>query len=215
MRKILPTVLDTKHESILAHERSLAKAVTSAVIESKPLSVWELTIPILFITNFFRLKRSREIFTLNLLFTKKLALEAAYDMVKRGHSKDEAMSRIKDKTRNVLASDQKGIYSQKIRQRQLKEMELLIDHYRTLLEAEGKDYTSMMKNAYRTRENYDKFLGKLKGAEIEVNRAAKQTVKISTASDLVSKMEKAAERIRMARAEKIFESNTWQQNAAR
>jgi len=207
MRKILPTVLDTKHESILAYERSLAKAVASAVIESRPLSVWEITIPILFVANFFRFKRSREVFTLNFLFTKKLALEAAYDMIKKGHGKDEAMSRIKEKTKTVLASDQKGIYSQKIRQRQLKEMELLIDHYRRLLEAEGKDYTSMMRNAYRTRENYDKFLGKLKGAEIEVNMAAKQTVKISTASNLVSKMEKAAEKIRLARAEKIFGSN--------
>ena len=207
MRKILPTVLDTKHESILAYERSLAKAVASAVIESRPLSVWEITIPILFVANFFRFKRSREVFTLNFLFTKKLALEAAYDMIKKCHGKDEAMSRIKEKTKTVLASDQKGIYSQKIRQRQLKEMELLIDHYRRLLEAEGKDYTSMMRNAYRTRENYDKFLGKLKGAEIEVNMAAKQTVKISTASNLVSKMEKAAEKIRLARAEKIFGSN--------
>ena len=207
MRKILPTVLDTKHESILAYERSLAKAVASAVIESRPLSVWEITIPILFVANFFRFKRSREVFTLNFLFTKKLALEATFEMIKKGQSKDEAMSRIKEKTKTVLASDQKGIYSQKIRQRQLKEMELLIDHYRRLLEAEGKDYTSMMRNAYRTRENYDKFLGKLKGAEIEVNMAAKQTVKISTASNLVSKMEKAAEKIRLARAEKIFGSN--------
>lgn len=207
MRRILPTVLDTKHESILAYERSLAKAVASAVIESKPLSVWEITIPILFVANFFRFKRSREVFTLNFLFTKKLALEAAFEMIKKGHSKDEAMSRIKDKTRNILGSDQKGVYSQKIRHKQLNEMELLIDHYRRLLDADGKDFTSMMKNAYRTRESYDKFLDRLKGAEIEVNRAAKQTVKISTASELVSKMEKAAEKIRLARAEKIFGSN--------
>jgi len=213
MGKILPTVLDTKHENILAHERSLAKVVASAVIESKPLSVWEITIPILFIANFFRFKRSREIFTLNFLFTKKLALEAAFDMVKKGHSKEEAMARIRDKTRDILASDQKGVYSQKIRQKQLKEMELLIDHYRRLLEADGKDYTSMMKNAHRTRENYIAFLNRLKQAESEVNRAAKQTVKISTASDLVSKMERTTERVRLARAEKIFGSNNWQQNA--
>lgn len=208
MRKILPTVLDTKHESILAHERSLAKAVTSAVIESKPLSVWEITIPILFITNFFRFKRSREIFTLNLLFTKKLALEAAFDMIKKGRGKEESMAWIKDKTRNILASDQKGIYSQKIRQKQLKEMELLLDHYRKLLEAEGKDYAAMTKNAYHTHESYTAFLGRLKRAEIEVNRVAQQTVKVSTAHDLVNKMEKAAERVRMARAEKIFKPTT-------
>lgn len=204
MRRILPTVLDTKHESILSQERSVAKAVTSAVIESKPLTVWEITIPILFIANFFRFRRSREIFTLNFLFTKKLALDAAFDMIKEGQDKEEAVARIKVKTKEILASDNKGIYSQKIRQRQMKEIDLLIDHYRKLLEAEGKDYASMMKNAYHTRENYNAFLVRLKQAEKEVNTAAQQTVKVATAYDLVSKMEKAAERTRSARAEKIF-----------
>ena len=204
MRKILPTILDTKHENILSQERSLAKAVASAVIESRPPTVWEITIPILFILNLFRFKRSREIFALNFLFTKKLALEAAFYMIKDGQSKEEAMTRIKEKTKEILASDNKEIYSQKIRQKQLKEMGLLIDHYRKLLEAEDKDYASMMRNAYQTRENYSAFLARLKQAEKEVNTAAQQTVRATAASDLVLKMEKATERIRAAQAEKIF-----------
>jgi hypothetical protein len=204
MRKILPTILDTKHENILSHERSLAKAVASAVIESRPPTVWEITIPILFILNLFKFKRSREIFALNFLFTKKLALEAAYYTIKDGQSKEEAMVRIKEKTKEILASDNKEIYSQKIRQKQLKEMGLLIDHYRKLLDAEGKDYASMVKSSYHTHENYNAFIARLKQAEKEVNLAAQQTVKVATASDFVSKMEKATERIRAARAEKIF-----------
>ncbi|UCH00237.1 MAG: NF038143 family protein [Deltaproteobacteria bacterium] len=208
MRKILPTVLDTKYESILSRERSLAKAVASAVIESKPLTVWEMMIPLVFIHNFLRYKRTREVFTLNFLFTKKLALEAAFDTVKKGQSRQQAMARIKEKTRNILAADKKGIYSQKIRQRQMKEIELLIEHYRTLLQAEGKDYNSMMKNAYRTWEEYSAFLEQIRRAEKEVNRAAQQTVRVATASDLVSKMEKATERIRRSEAGKIFEINS-------
>lgn len=208
MRRILPTVLDTKHENILSQERSFAKVVASAVIESKPLTVWEITIPIMFIANFFRFKRSREIFALNFLFTKKLALEAAFNMIKKDQNKEEAMAWIKDKTKEILFSDQKGIYSQKIRQKQLKEIELLIDHYLKLLGAEGKDYESMTKNAYQVRENYSAFLTMLKQAETEVNRAAQQTVKVATASDLVSKMENAVEKIRTARAEKIFAINS-------
>jgi len=208
MRKILPTVLDTKYESILSRERSLAKAVASAVIESKPLTVWEMMIPLVFIHNFLRYKRTREVFTLNFLFTKKLALEAAFDTVKKGQSRQQAMARIKEKTRNILAADKKGIYSQKIRQRQMKEIELLIEHYRKLLQAEGKDYNSMMKNAYRTWEEYSAFLEQIRRAEKEVNRAAQQTVRVATASDLVSKMEKATERIRRSEAGKIFEINS-------
>jgi hypothetical protein len=208
MRKILPTVLDTKYESILSRERSLAKAVASAVIESKPLTVWEMMIPLVFIHNFLRFKRTREVFTLNFLFTKKLALEAAFDTVKKGQSRQQAMARIKEKTRNILAADKKGIYSQKIRQRQMKEIELLIEHYRKLLQAEGKDYNSMMKNAYQAWEEYNAFLGQLKRAEKEVNRAAQQTVRVATASDVVSKMEKATERIRTSEAGKIFDINS-------
>ncbi len=208
MRKILPTILDTKHENILSQERSLAKAVSSAVIESKPITVWEITIPILFLLNLFRFKRSREIFALNFLFTKKLALEAAFDMIKRGQDKEEAMVRIKEKTREILASNNKEIYSQKIRQKQLKEMGLLMDHYLKLLQAEGKDYASMVKNTYHTRENYRAFLARLEQAEKEVNIAARQTVRGTTASDLVSKMEKAVEGIRTARAQEIFGINS-------
>jgi hypothetical protein len=208
MRKILPTILDTKHENILSQERSLAKAVASAVIESRPPTVWEITIPILFILNLFRFKRSKEIFALNFLFTKNLALEAAFYMIRQGQDKEEAVVRIKEKTREILASDNKEIYSQKIRQKQLKEMGLLIDHYLKLLEAEGKDYASMVKNAYHTRENYSAFLARLKQAEKEVNTAAQQTVRGTTAFDLVSKMEKATESIRTVRAEKIFGINS-------
>jgi len=186
----------------------LAKAVASAVIESKPLTVWEMMIPLVFIHNFLRYKRTREVFTLNFLFTKKLALEAAFDTVKKGQSRQQAMARIKEKTRNILAADKKGIYSQKIRQRQMKEIELLIEHYRKLLQAEGKDYNSMMKNAYRTWEEYSAFLEQIRRAEKEVNRAAQQTVRVATASDLVSKMEKATERIRRSEAGKIFEINS-------
>jgi len=204
MIRFLPRILDTKHESILSQERSLAKAVASAVIEEKPVTVWEITIPILFLVNFLKFKRSREIFALNFLFTKKLALEAAFSMVEKGLSREEAMDRVKRKTMDILTSDQKGIYSQKIRQKQLKEIELLIDHYRRLLEVDGKDYPSMLKNAYQTCENYTAFLNRLKLVENEVNRAAQQTVRVATAVDLVSKMEKVTEKIRAVRAERIF-----------
>jgi hypothetical protein len=204
--KILPTILDTKYESILAQERSLAKAVTSAVIESKPVTVWEIMIPILFLLSFFRFKRTREIFTLNFLFTKKLALEAAFDMIKKTMTKKEVMDRIRKKTSTILSQDNKGIYSIKIRQRQLKEIDLLIDHYYKLLNAEGKDYTSMLKNAYQTREGYVAFLGQLGHAEKEVNRAATQTVRTTSSSKIVSKMEETTGRIRTSEAERIFSS---------
>lgn len=204
MGRLLPRVMDTKYQSILAQERSLAKAVASAVIEVKPVSAWEILIPILFLLRLFQVKRSKETFTLNFLFTKKLALEAALPMVDKGKSREKAREQIREKTGNVLASDKAGLYSSKIRQKQMKEMDLLIDHYGRLLEAEGKDYPSMVRNAYRTRENYAAFLEELGEAEKEVYQAATQTVKTSSARQIASRMEEATARVRRAELNRLF-----------
>ncbi len=204
MGRLLPRVMETKYQSILVQERSLAKAVAALVIESKPVTAWEVLIPILFLMSLFQTKRSRETFSLNFLFTKKLALEAAFAMVDKGKSREEVREQIKDKTGNVLASDKAGLYSSKIRQKQMKEMDLLIDHYGRLLEAEGKDYPSMVRNAYRTREGYAAFLRELEEAEKEVYQAATQTVKTSSASEIASKMEEATASIRRAQLDRIF-----------
>lgn len=204
MGKFLPTILDTKFENILAHERSLARTVANAVVGQNPVAVWDVLIPIVFLFNFLRFKRAREIFAINYMFTKKLALEAALHMRRKGQNKQEAMARFKEKTGKILASDQKGIYSSKIRQKQMKEIELLIDHYYKLLNAEGKNYATMVKNAYQDQGNYAAFIEQLEQVEREVIRVATQTVKTSSASGIASKMEETTERIRRAEIEKIF-----------
>jgi hypothetical protein len=204
MGKLLPTILETKHANILAQERALAKTVASAVIGQTPVTVWDVLIPILFVLNVVKFKRAREIFTLNFLFTKKLALQGAFDMVRTGQSREDALAQIKDRTSQILASDKKGIYSIKIRQKQMREMEILLDHYCRLLNAEGKDYASMVKHAYRTRQNFAAFVKEMEGIEKEVNRAASQTVGTASAPDIVSKMEQAAGRVRATQVETIF-----------
>jgi len=204
MGKLLPTVLDTKYEKILSQERSLAKTVANGVIGQNPVGVWDVLIPIVFLFNFLSFKRARETFALNFMFTKKLALEAAFNMIKRELNKEEAMTQIKDKTSQILASDKKGIYSVKIRQKQMREIELLIDHYYRVLNAEGKDYATMVKNTYKNRKDYAAFIMQLEQVEKEVNRAATQTLRTSSAPDIVSKMEEATDRMRAAEVERIF-----------
>jgi hypothetical protein len=204
MGKLLPTILDTKHENILAQEKALAKGVASVIIGQNPVTAWDVLIPIVFVFNVLKFKRAREIFTLNFLFTKKLALQGAFDMVKKGQSREDVLGQIRDRTSQILASDKKGIYSIKIRQKQMREMELLLDHYSRLLNAEGKDYESMVRHAYRTREDFSAFVKELEGIEKEVNRAASQTVGTASAPDIVSRMEETARRLRATQVETIF-----------
>jgi len=205
MKRILPTVIDTKHDIILSQERRLAKAVARRVVKTPDVTVWAFMIPLIFIFNFLRYWRAREAFVLNFLFTKKLALDAALDIVKKGQSRQEVLAQIDDKTGDILTSDTKGIYSDKIRSKQMNEINLLLDHYLKLLEAEGKSYESLVKDAYQAQDNYAAFLHELTLAEKQVNRTALQTVGTTEeASELISGMERATERIRAEEAEKIF-----------
>ena len=146
---------------------------------------------------------------MNLLYTKKLALEAVYNMIDKEMSREDELATIEKKTSQVLASDIKGVYSEKVRIRQVKEITLLLDHYSKLINADGKKYETMVKNAYGTRQRYLEFLDQLRHAEKDVNHAALQIVGSNASSrDFISKMEKAVQSMRAAGADTIFSDDT-------
>jgi len=205
MRGILPTFADTKYNIIRSEERRLAKAVAKKIVKIPEITVWAFMIPFIFVFSFLKYKRTSETFALNFLFTKRLALDAALDIIKEGLQRQDVIVRINDKTRDILASDTQGVYSEKIRMKQMNEINLLLDHYLKLLEAEGKNYKSLVKNAYQTQDNYRTFLQQLTAAEKAVNQAALQTVgKSETAHEIISEMENTTESIRTEEAKIIF-----------
>ena len=205
MRRILPTVVDTKYAAILSQERRLAKAVARRIVKIPDITVWAFMVPFIFLFIFLRYKRANETFVLNFLFTKKLALEATLDIVKKGEHRQDMIAQIEQKTSGILADEKKGIYSEKIRRKQVNEINLLLDHYLKLLEAEGNSYESLVRNAYQTQDKYQTFLNELTLAEKAVNRTALQTVgRTETAHEIIAGMEKATEELRAEQAEKIF-----------
>ena len=205
MRRILPTFIDTKYNIIHSQERRLAKAVARKVVKFPEFTGLMFVMPPLFLFALLGYGRRVEIVTLNFLFTKKLALDAARDIMLKDQSRQDVLAMIDDKTSDILASDKQGVYSERIRRKQINEINLLLDHYLKLLNAEGKSYESLVKNAYQTRDNYKAFLQELTLAERAVNRAAIQTVgKTEITSELISKMETVADGMRQAEVEKIF-----------
>ena len=152
------TALDEKYESVLRHEQSWAKAVALAAMQPKPVTVWEVLIPIFIVFNHMRLKGAREVFAQNLLFTKKMALDAAFRLTNKGQSKEAALAPILEKTSALLTSDANGIYSEQIRRNQLKEIDLLIEHYRKLLRVDGENHASLIVHAYSNQDDYKDFL---------------------------------------------------------
>jgi len=196
--------LKKKYDMILRHESAIARSVALAVIKPKPLSVWEVIIPILFIFGYMKSKESREVFAQNILFTKKMAMQAALDMLKKGQTRESVMERIESKTRDMIASVPGGIYSEEIRREQLKEIDLLFNHYCRLMNSEGDDYNSLVFNTYRTPDQLADFFRQLQDAEDRVGRAAHNTLGSDADTHTLESMQAAMKKSRFKETEKIF-----------
>ena len=209
----MPDDFYKKYKIISEKERSMAQGLAASLIRPKQLTVWEIMIPVIFILNYVKLKHSREIFIQNQLFTKKMALDAALDMKKKELSKTAVMGEIQAKTKELLTSVPGGIYSDDIRQQQLKEMDLLIDHYCKLLNADGRDYAALVTSAYPSATEYHSFFDQPKMAETEVMGAAQRTLGNQTDLATAEKIESITETIRASEVNKIFPSNSQPQDA--
>ncbi len=201
----MPTRLKIKYDSIYNYERFVGNAAALRVIESKPIGVWDFLIPVVFILHFMRNKQSRETFIQNYLFTKRHALDAGYKMLKKGFSREDVKAQFKEKTRALLtAHETRRIYSDTIRQQQIKEVDLLIEHYGRLLNAEGDDYDNLARDAYGNLQNYLIFHERLKSIEKKVSDAARQTLGLKANVETLLKIEKVTEEIRQSQIAKIF-----------
>jgi hypothetical protein len=205
--------LKKKYKMILSYETETARSVALAVIRPKPFSVWEVLIPIIFIFGYMKSKETREVFAQNVLFTKKLAMQAAFDMLKKDKTRESVMEQIRSKTREMIAAIPGGIYSAEIRRQQLKEIDLLVDHYCRLLNSEGGDYDSLVFNAYRTPRRLADFFERLQKAEESVGRAARNTLGGNADTPTLDSMNAALRNIRLKFTEKIFNTRLQSQNA--
>jgi hypothetical protein len=199
--------LKKKYDLIYNYERLIGNSVALRVIKSKPIGVWEFLIPIVFILHYMRNKQSRELFIQNYMFTKRLALDAAFKMLKKRLRREDVISSVEGKTRALLtAPETHGIYSETIRQQQMIEIDLLFDHYTKLLNAAGEDYDAITRNAYGSRQEYLEFHDLLKSAESKVADAAQNTLGSKADMDALLKIQNATEEIRQSQIEKIFKS---------
>jgi hypothetical protein len=205
--------LKKKYDIILSHETAIARSVALATIKPRPFSVWEVLIPIIFIFGYMKSKETREVFAQNVMFTKKMALQTAFDMFKKGDTREAGMERIRSKTKDMIESIPDGIYSDEIRQEQLKEMGLLVDHYCRLLESTGDDYDSLVFNAYQTPEQLVNFYERLQKAEDGVGRAAQNTLGGNADGRTLERMNTALRNSRRKVTEKIFSTHLRSQNA--
>jgi hypothetical protein len=196
-----------KAKVIWDHEKEQADKLTRSLIDTKgiELSLKSLFNPFLQLKR-VRMRRNLKLTRNNLLFTKQLAFDAARN-ISMGKNRTLEMNSIEMKTKNILAREKKGFYTEKVRRKQLQEIALLIDHYLGLLTAKSTSYSEMVKALYQSKKNYLSFLSKLQKAEQAVIQAAIITMSRGSRKDRLEWFRKVTEtnkKITMEEADGIF-----------
>jgi len=156
-----------KYEIILAEEESFARQVALGVIVQRPPSSWYFLIPGMFIFDFLRRSQAIRRYSELFLFPRKLALDLS-DNAPTHDDIADAMPQVKEPLNDWLKSH--GLLTDAIIQAHMHQIDLLARHYHRLFHVEGNDYDTLITRAYKTRAQYESFLGELATAERNVDR---------------------------------------------
>lgn len=200
-------LIKTKAKLIWKHEVRQADQIARSLTEKRKVKFgWA----ILFLPNLLvetvRFRKGVSFLRKNLLFTKKKAFTAARS-ISIGRDRSLQMGTMELETRDLLDREKKGLYTEKVRRKQIREMELLVDHYLLLLNSKGGDYADMLKAAYPSRKHYRSFLSRLDETEKEVFQASITSLRKGSKKERVTWFQRVREvtaKARMEEAERIF-----------
>jgi hypothetical protein len=202
---VTSSAFQANYDRIFDWEQRAARAIAHSVVTPRPIGVWEFLIPLIFIFSFMKTRQARDLFVQNFMFTRKLALDGALDEVGAGDSRKDVMSRIRRRTSELLESlEGQDIYSEEIRHEQMGEIEVLIGHYGSLLQAAGDDVYALVRQVYPTPAAYREFLARLREAEQRVALAARQSLGENIDETILQRLRDAADRVRAAAVERIY-----------
>ena len=157
-----------KYNVIVAAEEKFAREVTFGVLYQRPLSVWHYLIPGMFIINFLRRGTAIRRYTETFMFPRKLALQAAHDLLS-GHESTSVDERNQAEIYNWL--DSHHLLSPELARAQKTVIDVLAEHYTKLLQADGDSYYALIEAAYTSRHDFQAFINQISAAEKEVDRA--------------------------------------------
>jgi hypothetical protein len=135
-----------------------------------------------------------------------MAFDASKEIV-GGESHAMQIRLIEIKTKKLLDKQKKGYYTEKLRRKQLQEIELLIDHYLDLLNSNENRYGEMIRTTYASRQKYLSFLNRLQKAEQEVIQAAITSMKRGSKQERLAwfrRVEEVSKEARGGEVEQIF-----------
>ena len=157
-----------KYDMILAAEEAFARQVALGVIVTTPQSAFHYLIPFMFIFDFLRRTATIRHYTRHFLFPRKLALDAAQDIL-GGKDERERLSAIEPQIQAWLNGLK--LHSSAVQQKQMDVIHLLVEHYMKLLQVNGDSYNALILNGYDNRQNYEAHLSHLAAQEERLDRA--------------------------------------------
>lgn len=179
--------LEEKYDLIVNQEKLFAYSVAKELINKPETSVWMILIPFLFVYHMFNIqkyKKSIHDFAANFMNTKNKALEMA---LKELESSQKAEITLEKCFPQVDSANDKEM---RVCQKQLKEIEIMHAHYLKLLQARGKTYESLVKDAYSRGGDFRVFLNSLTSAENDVNKYVLKVYQTTDqAKEITKKME--------------------------
>jgi hypothetical protein len=167
---------------------------------------WRILVFPFFLYDLVRYRRRLRVVRKNLFFTKQLALEAAKN-IHQGRDRAWEIRQIEIKTSDILDKEKKGFYTEKIRNRQLREIEFLIDHYLDLLGSDHPGYEEMITTIYTSKGRFLNFLNSLQKVEEEVIQAAISTMRKGTKKERrlwFDRVRAATKKMRIKEADRIY-----------
>lgn len=198
----------SKFRIIWDSEQKKANKIARRLLETERIrtSGWRKLLMPVFLPQYIRYRRKLSVTRKNLLFTKKLALEAAKNL-QLGKERAQEIRQIEIKTREILNRQTKGLYTEKVRQKQLAEIEFLINYYLDLLDSNQKNYASMLKSKFPSKGKYLSFLDTLQKIEHAVIQASIETVRRGTKKERriwFENLINAIKEVRRAEVDDIF-----------
>lgn len=189
--------LREKYFAILENEKEFTAHVAREVIDKPQLSLWMILIPVFFVFYYFQFKRYRDgvkIFKKEFIKTRKRVLEAVYQTME-----DDRQVNIE---KLVAASDApeqaRPAYGAWVNE--------LVVFYRSLMEAEGNDYRSLVQSCYREQSNFLIALNRLNTIERNLHRALLPHLENpdEQTTSTVASIEKSSADFRRNQAMKVF-----------
>ena len=160
--------MQNSYRIILETEESFARTVALGVVVKKPLTAWHFIIPGMFIFDFLRRNSETRRYSELFLFPRRSALHGTFDVLK-GDDRKQVLSRVEEDIRQWLISLK--LYSERLLRGHMEQIHLLTDHYTKLFQAEGNTYPELVRNAYKTQDQFVGHLQRLVAAEQEVDAA--------------------------------------------